>query len=104
MDLDEPILNRVQCIKCSTFLSLPFLLTTEQTENKDEIKIPRYKGDNINYLAENDYLKQAKVLYSFIYCLKCREKVGYWMSQSSKREEKNINQIFFFKRCVNLIR
>ena len=26
------------------------------------------------------------------------------MSQASKREEKNINQIFLFRKCINLIR
>ena len=73
-------------------------------EVKDQIKIPRYKGDNLNYHAENDFNNSGKILYSFIYCLTCHEKVGYWMSQASKREEKNINQIFLFRKCVNLIK
>ena len=104
MDLDEPNLNRIQCIKCSTFLSLPFLLTAESMPTKNEIRIPRYKGDNINYHAENDYNINAKVLYSFIYCLKCHEKVGYWMSQASKNQEKSINHVFFFTKCINLVK
>ena len=104
MDLDEPIMYRIQCVKCNIFLSMPFKLTAESMEVKDQIKIPRYKGDNINYHAENDFNNSGKILYSFIYCLKCHEKVGYWMSQASKREEKNINQIFLFRKCINLIR
>ena len=104
MDLDEPILFRIQCVKCNSYLSYPFKLSSETTKNKDEIKIPRYKGDNINYHAQNDYNSGNKILYSFIYCLKCHEKVGYWMSQASIKAKDNINHIFFFKRCVNLIK
>ena len=104
MDLDEPLMYRVQCVKCNIFLSMPFKLTAESMEVKDQIKIPRYKGDNLNYHAENDFNNSGKILYSFIYCLTCHEKVGYWMSQASKREEKNINQIFLFRKCVNLIK
>ena len=104
MDLDEPLKYRVQCVKCNIFLSMPFKLTAESMEVKDQIKIPRYKGDNLNYHAENDFNNSGKILYSFIYCLTCHEKVGYWMSQASKREEKNINQIFLFRKCVNLIK
>ena len=104
MDLDSPILFRLQCVNCHSYLSYPFKLETDTTENKQEIKIPRYKGDNINYHAENDYNSANKVLYSFIYCLKCHEKVGYWMSQASIKSKENINHIFFFKRCVNLIK
>ena len=104
MDLEEAIMHRIKCKKCQTFLSIPFKLTAETIEQKNEIKIHRYKGDNINYHAENDYNKIGKILYSFIYCLKCHEKVGYWMSQASKREEKNINQIFFWRKCVDLER
>ena len=104
MDLDEPILFRIQCVKCNSYLSYPFKLNSETTKNKDEIKIPRYKGDNINYHAQNDYNSGNKILYSFIYCLKCHEKVGYWMSQASIKAKDNINHIFFFKRCVNLIK
>ena len=104
MDLDEPILFRIQCVKCNSYLSYPFKLSSETTKNKDEIKIPRYKGDNINYHAQNDYNSGNKILYSFIYCLKCHEKVGYWMSQASIKAKDNINHIFFFKKCVNLIK
>lgn len=104
MDIDEPILQRIKCIKCQTYLSIPFKLTAETIEQPNEIKIHRYKGDNINYHADNDYNKVGKILYSFIFCLKCHEKVGYWMSQASKKEEKNINQIFFWRRCVVLER
>ena len=104
MDLDEPILFRIQCVKCNSYLSYPFKLSSETTKNKDEIKIPRYKGDNINYHAQNDYNSGNKILYSFIYCLKCHEKVGYWMSQASIKARDNINHIFFFKKCVNLIK
>ena len=104
MDLEEPILFRIQCVKCYSYLSYPFKLSSETTKNKDEIKIPRYKGDNINYHAQNDYNSGNKILYSFIYCLKCHEKVGYWMSQASIKAKDNINHIFFFKKCVNLIK
>ena len=104
MDLDEPISFRIQCVKCNSYLSYPFKLSSETTKNKDEIKIPRYKGDNINYHAQNDYNSGNKILYSFIYCLKCHEKVGYWMSQASIKAKDNINHIFFFKKCVNLIK
>ena len=104
MDLDDPILYRIQCVKCNTLLSNPFKLSAESMKIKDQIKIPRYKGDNINYHAQNDFNKSGKILYSFIFCLKCHERVGYWMSQASKREENNINQIFFWRKCINLIR
>ena len=104
MDIDEQILYRTQCVKCYSYLSYPFKLSSEATKNKGEIKIQRYKGDNINYHAQNDYNSGNKVLYSFIYCLKCHEKVGYWMSQASIKSKENINHIFFFKRCVNLIK
>ena len=104
MDLDEPIMFRIQCVKCNVFLSMPFKLTAESNEVKGQIKIPRYKGDNLNYHIEEDLNNSGKILYSFIFCLSCHEKVGYWMSQASKREEKNINQIFLFRKCINLIR
>ena len=104
MDLDEPIMFRIQCVKCNVFLSMPFKLTAESNEVKGQIKIPRYKGDNLNYHTEEDLNNSDKILYSFIFCLSCHEKVGYWMSQASKREEKNINQIFLFRKCINLIR
>ena len=104
MDLDEPIMFRIQCVKCNVFLSMPFKLTAESNEVKGQIKIPRYKGDNLNYHIEEDLSNSGKILYSFIFCLSCHEKVGYWISQASKREEKNINQIFLFRKCINLIR
>ena len=104
MDLDEPILNRIQCIRCSTFLSLPFLLTADSMVSKDQIKLSRYKGDNINYHSKNDFNNSGKILYSFIHCLKCSEKVGYWMSQASIKQKENINHIFFFTKCVNVVR
>ena len=104
MDLEEPTLYRVQCIKCKAFLSNPFKLSHDYKNNKDEIKVERYKGDNINYHAENDYNSGGKILYSFIYCLICHEKVGYWMSQASIKEKNNINHIFFFKKCVLLMK
>ena len=104
MDLDEPIMYRVQCVKCNIFLSMPFKLTAESMEVKDQIKIPRYKGDNLNYHENEDLNNSGKILYYFIFCLSCHEKVGYWMSQASKREEKNLNKIFLFRKCINLIR
>ena len=101
MDIDEPILYRIKCLKCQVFLSMPFKLTKDNMK-ENEIKIHRYKGDNLNYHSENDFNKSGKILYSFIFCLNCHEKVGYWMSQASKREEKNINQIFFWRKCIEL--
>ena len=61
----------------------------------------RYKGDNINYHAENNFSNKGKIMYSFIYCLKCQEKVGYWLSQASIKEKEMINYLiicyYFFK-------
>ena len=103
MDIEEPITYRIQCVECKTFLSNPFKLKSDSIIENGDIKIERYKGDNLNYHAENDYKFGGKILYSFIYCLFCHQKVGYWMSQASLREKNNINHIFFFRRCINLI-
>ena len=35
MDLDEPIMYRIQCVKCNIFLSMPFKLTAESMEVKE---------------------------------------------------------------------
>lgn len=104
MDLDEPILYRVQCIKCKTYLSNPFKMNNDYKSSQKEIRVERYKGDNINYHSNNDYNQGGKILYSFIYCLKCSEKVGYWMSQASIKEKNNINHIFFFRKCILLLK
>ena len=103
MDIEEPITYRIQCVECKTFLSNPFKLKSDSIIENGDIKIERYKGDNLNYHAENDYKFGGKILYSFIYCLFCHQKVGYWMSQASLIENNNINHIFFFRRCINLI-
>ena len=104
MDLEESNQYRIQCVRCKSFISYPFQLKPETIVSKDEIKIPRYKGDNLNYHAQNDYNSGNKILYSFIYCLKCHEKVGYWMSMASIRLKDNINHIFCFRKCINMIK
>lgn len=100
---DNPILYRAQCKKCLSFLSNPFEYDYNQDKEDQEIKVERYKGDNINYHAENNFSNKGKIMYSFIYCLKCQEKVGYWLSQASIKEKENINYIFFFSKCINMI-
>ena len=104
IEINEPGLYRCQCKKCETFLSNPFILSCDAKVNNEEIKLERYKGDNINYHGENDYHDDGKILYSFIYCLKCNEKIGYWISQASIKQINNINHIFFFIKCINLIK
>ena len=104
MDLEESSQYRLQCVRCKSFISYPFQLKSDTIVSKDEIKIPRYKGDNLNYHAQNDYNSGNKILYSFIYCLKCHEKVGYWMSMASIRLKDNINHIFCFRKCINMIK
>ena len=103
MEIDEPILYRTQCIGCSSFLSYPFEYDYDQKKMED-IKIDRYKGDNINYHSENEYNKKNSIFYSFIYCLKCGLKVGYWISQASKKEINNINKLFFFQKNIKMVK
>ena len=100
---DEPILYRTQCKSCSSFLSIPFEYDYNPIKNL-EIKVDRYKGDNINYHSENEYNNKNNIIYSFIYCLKCGEKVGYWISQASKKEVNNINKLFFFPKNSNMVK
>ena len=103
MEIDEPKLYRTQCIGCSSFLSYPFQYDYD-SKSKEDIKVDRFKGDNINYHSENEYNKKNNIFYSFIYCLKCGLKVGYWISQASKREINNINKLFFFQKNIKMIK
>lgn len=97
------ILYRIQCKKCVSFLSNPFEYNNNTNEKNNEIKVERFKGDNINYHAENNFFQNGKIMFSYIYCLSCQEKVGYWLSQASIKEKDNINYIFFFPMNVNMI-
>ena len=101
---EEPKLFRCQCKKCYSFLSYPFKYDGDETKIEQEIKISRYKGDNINYHSENNFFKKNKILYSFIFCLKCHEKVGYWISQAGIKQKENINKLFFFPQYINMIK
>ena len=97
---EEPKLFRIKCKNCLLFLSYPFDPEFDAGNNNEEIKLPRYKGDNINYHAENYFFNKDKILYSYIFCLRCHEKIGYWISQASIKQKENINQLFFFsKKC-----
>ena len=51
MDIEEPITYRIQCVECKTFLSNPFKLKSDSIIENGDIKIERYKGDNLNYHA-----------------------------------------------------
>ena len=101
---NNPILYRIQCKKCLIFLSNPFEHNNNSNPKNEEIKVERFKGDNINYHGENNFLKNGKIMYSYIYCLRCQEKVGYWLSQASKKEKDNINYIFFFPAYINIVK
>ena len=102
--IDEPILYRTQCKSCSSFLSNPFEYDYEPNKKEEHIKIDRYKGDNINYHSENEFNKSNNILYSYIFCLNCGQKVGYWISQASKKEQNNINKLFFFPIKINMVK
>jgi hypothetical protein len=99
---EEPKLFRIKCKKCLLFLSYPFKPDFDLENNNEDIKLPRYKGDNINYHAENNFFKKDKILYSYIFCLRCHEEIGYWISQASVKQKENINQLFFFQQHVIL--
>ena len=94
----EPELFRIKCKNCLLFLSYPF----KPEIINGEIKLPRYKGDNINYHSENNFFKRDKILYSYIFCLRCHEKIGYWMSQASINQKENINHLFFYQQYIIL--
>ena len=102
--IDEPILYRIQCKGCSSFLSNPFEYDYDLSKKDEHIKIDRYKGDNINYHSENEVNKSNNILYSYIFCLSCGQKVGYWISQASKKEQNNINKLFFFPIRINMVK
>ena len=101
---DEPIQYRIQCKFCFSFLSNPFEYNYDPNKIDEQIKIDRYKGDNINYHSINEYNQKGNIFYSFIFCLKCGQKVGYWVSQASKRDINNINKLFFFFYFINMIK
>ena len=101
---NNPILYRIQCIRCFSFLSNPFEYNYQPNKIDEHIKIDRYKGDNINYHSINEYNQKGNIFYSFIYCLKCSQKVGYWISQASKKEENFINKLFFSPKFINMIK
>ena len=101
---DEPILYRTQCTGCSSFLSNPFEYDYDPNKSDQQIKVDRYKGDNINYHSENEFNQKNNILYSYIYCLNCGQKIGYWISQASKKEINNINKLFFFQKKINLVK
>lgn len=99
---EEPKLFRIKCKKCLLFLSYPFKPDFDPDNSNEDIKLPRYKGDNINYHAENNFFKKDKILYSYIFCLRCHEEVGYWISQASIKQKENINHLFFSLKYVTL--
>lgn len=98
----EPQLYRIKCKKCLLFLSYPFKSDFDPENIDQEIKVPRYKGDNINYHAENHFFERDKILYSDIFCLRCHEKIGYWISQASIKQKENINHLFFYPSYIIL--
>ena len=100
---DELILYRTQCKKCFAFLSNPFKYNYNPNK-KEEIKVDRFIGDNINYHSDNEYNNQNNIVYSYIHCIKCSQKVGYWIIQASKKDMNNINKLFFFPTCVNMVK
>ena len=100
---NKEILYRIQCNSCFSFLSNPFEYNYQPNKTEEHIKIDRYKGDNINYHSINEYNQKGNIFYSFIYCLKCSQKVGYWISQASKKEENYINKLFFSQKFINMI-
>lgn len=100
----EPILYRIQCKSCFSLLSYPFKYVYDPNKKDEDIKIDRFKGDNINFHSVNEYNNKGSIYYSYIHCLKCSQKVGYWVSQASKKEKKNINKLFFFQKLVHLIK
>ena len=99
----DKILYRTQCKSCSSYLSIPFEYDYKYND-KGDIKIDRYKGDNINYHADNEFHKNGKILYSSIYCLNCGKEVGYWVSQAGKKGIENINKLFFSTKEVNMLK
>ena len=101
---NKSMLYRIQCIRCFSFLSNPFEYNYQPNKIDEHIKIDRYKGDNINYHSINEYNQKGNIFYSFIYCLKCSQKVGYWISQASKKEENYINKLFFSPKFINMIK
>jgi hypothetical protein len=100
---DELILYRTQCKNCLAFLSNPFKYNYNPNK-KEEIKVDRFIGDNINYHSDNEYNNKNNIVYSFIHCIKCSQKVGYWIIQASKNDMNNINKLFFFPKCVNMVK
>ena len=99
---EEPELFRIKCKNCLLFLSYPFKPDFDTENNNEDIKLPRYKGDNINYYAENNFFKRNKILFSYIFCLRCHEEVGYWISQASIKQKENINHLFFSQKHITL--
>ena len=99
----EPILYRIQCKSCLSFLSNPFKYHYNPNK-KEEIKVDRFIGNNINYHSENEFNNKNNIVFSFMHCIKCSQKVGYWIIQASKNDVNNINKLFFFPKCINMIK
>lgn len=101
--IDDPILYRTQCKKCSSILSLPFEYDYDEAI-KGDIKVDKFKGHNIFYSSITICKENQDFFESFAFCVKCREKIGYLVPKAVIFQVKYTNKLFFFQKKVNLIK